>query len=406
MLPEAEIIDAFKFQIEVLSKGKNPWKESVDAIFKLAGTIFISLKKRNKSSLNKHIAIVSTVNNFRALEFLNKHLNNVQFVSLNRKLRISDSIIIAPIIINNVIIKDFLLTFLVLFVNFGWKTLTQVDIILKSCSIRQYLLSTFENNSNRIVYFSNDHSPTMRVAARTCAELGFVTIYIQHASVGFDFPPLIFSLSLLEGQDAKTKYEKAGIHGSVKFIGMPKSDSYVNVRKSRRTLKSIGLGISVLDNYSKVCSLVEFLQSHFPKIQIIFRQHPRDNRKFSLHENVAISAPLNESSFEFLLRCDVLVAGVTSMHLEATMLNIPAIYYDLEGFYYDYYGYSKRHLCYTASNLQQLKKLITDFQREIPKVYERAKFYNETIGTTYEGQSQTLAIQYIKEHIIKVGQAP
>src|SRR5690606_18182252 len=50
------------------------------------------------------------------------------------------------------------------------------------------------------IFFSNDHTPAARALLIAAKDLSIKTIYLQHAAVSTIFPPLNFSLSLLDGQ--------------------------------------------------------------------------------------------------------------------------------------------------------------------------------------------------------------
>jgi hypothetical protein len=272
-------------------------------------------------------------------------------------------------------------------------------VIFKALLIQKSANKFFKKNIPKCLIFSNDHSPSIRAILHEAKRQKVPTIYLQHASVSDNFPPLIFDLSLLEGQDSFDKYKICGISGSVKLIGMPKADKYLQYRKPNRRVESIGIGISILDKVESIYNLVAYITEKYKHIAFYFRKHPRDTRVFKFSESINISDSLKESSFDFLLKCDILIAGVTSMHLEATMLNIPSIYHDLKGFYYDYYGYAKRNLCFKCDNLESVDTQIKEWLEETPTVYQRAKYYNATIGTPHEGKSIELALNEISAFI-------
>lgn len=394
--------DIFRFHFEVLSKYSFGVKYFFINSLKL---IRFAIQKDNslidKTPIeNKIIGIVSTKNNLQALLFLQNKNINITFVGINNVLKKENtpghSLTAA---INFKCLFVFCKIYITLIYKYRKKALFQPDVIFKSVLLYYTTYKLFLNKPPKAIVFSNDHTPAIRSIINVAKQLSIPTIYLQHASVAANFPPLIFNLSLLEGQDSLNKYKKCGIDGNVKLIGMPKADKYLYNRKFNNILKTIGVGISVQDDMQSVNSLLQMLHTKFSDYQLLFRQHPRDKRKFNLPMSFKQSHPNKESSFDFLLNCNVLIAGVTSMHLEAVMLNIPSLYYDLEGFYYDYYGYAINQLCYTCKELKDVELIVNSFKEKIPNVYTKAIYYNSTIGSKLEGHSEELAIREISDYL-------
>ena len=135
------------------------------------------------------------------------------------------------------------------------------------------------------------------------------------------------------------------------------------------------------------------------------RPHPGDKRDFSFvkefDSNVRFSDGKKEPAFDFLKQQDALIAADSSIHLEATMLNIISFYYrfNTSAFIPDYYGYVKQGLVEKAADTNQLIKLLRQYQNHRPLVFELARYYNAVLGTEYEGRSHELALKYIQEHL-------
>lgn len=115
--------------------------------------------------------------------------------------------------------------------------------------------------------------------------------------------------------------------------------------------------------------------------------------------NVILSNPLLEGPFEYLTRIDALIAGDSSIHLEAVLLNIYSIYYDNKGEFLDHYGFVKNGLVHKAEHLEDIGKIIGTIKNERPKVREKAKHYVSTIDTEYDGKSTQLAVGIIEEKL-------
>jgi len=85
------------------------------------------------------------------------------------------------------------------------------------------------------------------------------------------------------------------------------------------------------------------------------------------------------------------VAADTSTHLEAVMLNVASIYYRFAAnpLTDDYYGYAARGLVARADTPAALADTLRDYARHKPAdLYQRANYYNATLGTLDEGHSR------------------
>ncbi|WP_246601933.1 hypothetical protein [Hymenobacter profundi] len=257
----------------------------------------------------------------------------------------------------------------------------------------------------RAVVFANDHNDDARALLLACRAEGVPTAYVQHASVSASFPPLGFDLSLLEGQDALDKYHQCGpVQGRVELVGMPKADVFLTQKNQQPTVQRVGIAINLLDETPAITEAIDFLLREFPTLAFTFRPHPGDQRDFTFlrqqHPTLRFSDARQESVFEFLHQQDALVAADTSTHLEATLLNVASIYYRFgtHAGTDDYYGYVAHGLVPRARSLQELGTLLRQYQQHKPlDLYQRAAYYNATLGTIDEGHSQQRAVRLLRE---------
>ncbi|WP_234794938.1 hypothetical protein [Hymenobacter arizonensis] len=257
----------------------------------------------------------------------------------------------------------------------------------------------------RAVIFSNDHNDDSRSLLLACRAEGVPTAYIQHASVSVHFPPLGFDLSLLEGQDALDKYGQCGpVHGRVELVGMPKADAFLKEKNLRPRVTRVGLACNVHDPLPAIAEALAFLMQELPELVFTLRPHPSDPRDFNSLRctlpQLQWSDARQENVFAFLQGHDALIAADTSTHLEATLLNLVSIYYQFSAnpLIHDYYGYVAHELVDHAQSLPELRDFLQQYQREKPLThFQRAAYYNATIGTEYESQSQALAIKIITD---------
>ncbi len=298
----------------------------------------------------------------------------------------------------------FLPVFIHLFKIYGKKAFRFFDLVFISIGYYEQYLTHLKKYRPQAIIFSNDHNDDARALLLAANKLDIPTIYIQHASVSLAFPPLEFSLSLLEGEDSLLKYQQCGpISGNVKLIGMPKADKFLQFRSFKKLVEKAAICGGLLDDYELLKETVLVVVKHFPEIQFTFRPHPNDKRDFNfvtaLGPNARISNPKTENAFEYLKQQDLVIAADSSIHLEAALLNIPGLYFRFSksDALFDYYGYVKNGLIQYAETAEELLKLITAYKQNRPEVFTKAAYYNATVGTEYEGHSDVLVLEAIRQ---------
>ena len=257
----------------------------------------------------------------------------------------------------------------------------------------------------RAVVFSNDHNDDTRSLLLACRAEGVATAYVQHASVSTNFPALSFDLSLLEGQDALDKYRHCGpIAGQVELVGMPKADAYLGRRNTAPAVRRVGLACNIHDPLPALTDTLVYLTRELPELTFTLRPHPSDGRDFEpLRQRLPAlqwSSAREENVFDFLLRQDALVAADTSTHLEAVMLNVASIYYRFAAnpLTDDYYGYAARGLVERADTPAALAATLRRYVQHKPAdLYQRAAYYNATLGTPDEGRSRGRTARHLND---------
>jgi len=256
------------------------------------------------------------------------------------------------------------------------------------------------------IVFANDHNTDARAMLLAARRLGIKTIYIQHASVSTLFPPLQFSLSLLEGQDSLDKYRQCGpVAGRVELIGMPKADAFVAYRNQHARIQAIGISFNPLDDTGEIEQLLRHLTQDFPATKIMLRPHPRDTRPvgslLAVSPSISLSDSRSVSSFDYLRHLDAQISGTSGIHLEAVLLNVWSIFYSMNAreVVEDYYGFIRHGLVEAPADYAALRMLLQQHLDQKPQVYERARYYSATAGTAYDGRSGALALKHIKAFI-------
>ncbi len=244
---------------------------------------------------------------------------------------------------------------------------------------------------------SNDHLNWHRILIKICKQLDIPTVYIQHASIADTFPKLEFDLNLLEGNDAKRKYEKIGKpSGSIKLVGMLKFDEYSECINNNTKVTKIGICTNDFDEEKKILELVDNITGTFSNVTIIYRPHPGDLRqdlieKLRNYKNLEFSDSTREKSFEYLKKVDIVIAADTSMHLEAAIMNVYPIYCRMSSDVFDFYGFIQNGLIKTVIECSDdLDLALSTLIDNKPQIRSNAKEYIDTIDTEYDGKSGEL----------------
>jgi hypothetical protein len=376
---------------------------------RLIANLFLPLKKKDDLHGKIWLYVVSK-NNYESLAFLRQQFPDAVFVAgQNKQIGIYNGQV-NRLSTRWKLFYYYKFPFLLagLYRLKGPLALRFFDLIFTATGYYELSLRHLRRYQPRAILFANDHNTDPRALLLAAKELHIPTAYIQHASVSTSFPPLAFDLNLLEGQDALDKYQACGpITGEVRFIGMPKADAFLGKKNLGPTIRQIGICTNTMDDLEAIRVLLVVLTDNFPGWLITLRPHPSDRRDFSfiddLKGSVHFSDSKRESAFDFLIKQDALIAADSSIHLEATMLNILSIYYRFgkSNFKYDYYGYVQHHLIEAATDLPTLLTLLNKYSSQRPTVYEKAKYYNAVIGTEFEGKSHELALRYLREFLQK-----
>ncbi len=347
--------------------------------------------------------LVTSKNNKDVLRLLKKQLPEAVYLTYEAAVTETEEIV--PLLHFHIWLRCYKAPYIFwhFFKKYGRKTWEYMDYVFKG--VGQYEASLYFLKKHRPSYiiFSNDHSIFPRALLLAAKALKIPTIYIQHASITPYFPPLDFDLNLLEGQATLDRYALNGrVIGQTKLVGMPKFDAYIPYRNTSTKVSRVGVCCNKMDEATDVEKLLIYLQKQLPNITLTFRPHPADTRVFQLPEGVLHSTS-EEPVFEFLQKQDLIMAGNTSIHLEAVLLNVEAVYYEYAPYdkdLSDMYLYHQNELVERANTKEELVSLIKEKanQKELD-IYKRAIYYNALVGKKEEGNSAALAVRYIHEFI-------
>ena len=249
----------------------------------------------------------------------------------------------------------------------------------------------------KVLVLANDHNDINRCLIFNALERGVKTVYVQHASVKKGFPRLDFSYSFLDGQESLDKYLYAGKpNGEVYLSGGVRFDFlYDKIVKRNDEVKKIGVAINMLDDFEKVKNLCVFLKNEGNN-DLILRPHPRYQHldtEWLTKNNINISNPKEESSFDFIANIDFMISNESAIHLDASIMYCPTVLYNMsDNIVLDDYNFVKNNLVKLAESNLELLNFIKN-KNEIMPSKAILQFYNASSGSHLEGKlGDTIAI--------------
>ena len=254
-----------------------------------------------------------------------------------------------------------------------------------------------EKYNVKVLVLANDHNDINRCLIYNALERGIKTVYVQHASVKKGFPRLDFTYSFLDGQESLEKYLYAGNpKGEVYLSGGVRFDFlYDKIVKKNDDVKKIGVAINMLDDFEKVKNLCLFLKNEGYN-DLILRPHPRYQHldtEWLTKNNIAISNPKEESSFDFIANIDFMISNESAIHLDASIMYCPTVLYNMSNNQVlDDYNFVKNNLVKLANDESDLLNFIKN-KNEIMPSKEVLQFYNASSDSHLEGKlGETIAM--------------
>ena len=281
-----------------------------------------------------------------------------------------------------------------------------------------YFLDLLTKTKPKLVIVSNDHSLNCRSLRLAAEILGIKTLYIQHASVSNIFPPLEFDFALLDGSIAyKTYlscYKKNKITNRIKknaakskiILTGQKKIIHTNLKKFRIKTLFIGLAINTLDDFSHLRLLLNNLS--LAKVKCLVRLHPNQSllfekklKKYIKNKKwITLSDFKKETVGNYFRNLDIVIAGNSSIHIEAALAGLPTFYYEMSDNVIkpDYYNYVKNGITKKLKNnftFQELKNLTKKTHNDT-KRQQAIKKYSETYQTHWQSKEGELTQEVIK----------
>jgi len=220
----------------------------------------------------------------------------------------------------------------------------------------------------KMIAFSNDHCVWHRVLFKRCKYFGIKTFYCQHALVSEYFPPLEFDYTFLDGEISNKKYERSNAECKVYLTGSAYLDdlSGLNNHLDKKSPKVFGVCFNKIDSDEFIKQLIRELISELEFTELIYvRLHPADHRTNYLKraiesDNVIFSDTKNETMSSYLEKIHGLLAGDSSVHLEAVLKG--KLSCTLSDWSIDYYGFCAEGVIKAFNNVTEYCLEVRNFK--------------------------------------------
>jgi len=262
-----------------------------------------------------------------------------------------------------------------------------------------YFYYSLKLTKPKIILLSNDHNPENRCLIEMARQFDIKTIYVQHGGVSERFHSLDFDYSFLDGQYSLDIYKKVENRRSP--ASRPPKKRFVALTGSLRRLQKkqitsqkceiIGLTVKGTDSLKELAELcIKLNRSR----KIIVRPHPSINfnsfvkqfkNQFPNQINIEFSNPQLEEVGSFLYMIDLLIAGNSTILLEAAIVKVIPIYFKSQNEKVDdYYGFVKNRL---VKKFESIDKIVSYIETINPSNYkfnkDALKYYNASYDKAY-----------------------
>jgi hypothetical protein len=182
------------------------------------------------------------------------------------------------------------------------------------------------------VLVSGDSNPEEVGFIAAARSRGIAQVFVAHAYPTPFSPPLDFTLSILEGQQAvEARRLKGPITGAVLLAGMEGESARLDARRIERPNPVIGIFPPKAFSWTTLAAIVDDCRAHFHARQIVIRWHPSMLESPHLGHRIADRSGITECPgsapfHEVARQCDWVIAAENSnVHLPLLKLGIPTV---------------------------------------------------------------------------------
>lgn len=206
--------------------------------------------------------------------------------------------------------------------------LSQLNIALALSILPLFFANLTKANSKTLVV-ANDHSPAAVAAVNSAHQLGIEVCYVQHGSVTRAFPPLNYSIALLQNDFSRECYLSIDSKYKTKVALFPCFETPFKITRSLPLNPTICIALSFFPNLISLRELITQLNELFPRSKISLKQHPRCNIDLSqIGCEMDVSILSRDIATDFLAhQIDLAIVANSSVTVEFLHFGCPVIYW-------------------------------------------------------------------------------
>jgi hypothetical protein len=219
------------------------------------------------------------------------------------------------------------------------------------------------------VLVSGDSNPEEVAFVGAARVLGIPQVFVAHAYPTPFSPPLDFTLSILEGEQAvEARRLKGTIAGRVVLAGLEGESAPLDPRRIERVDPVIGIFPPKALSWTTLAAIVDDCRTHFHARQIVIRWHPSMLEVPRLSQRLAdrsgiVEYPGSAAFHDVAQLCDwVIAADNSNVHLPLLKLGIPTVAVSHLGLYpksrSDLYGFIEHGIVFPP--VQSIRELRPD----------------------------------------------
>lgn len=219
------------------------------------------------------------------------------------------------------------------------------------------------------VLVSGDSNPEEVGFIGAAHVLGIPQVFVAHAYPTPFSPPLDFTLSILEGeQAAEARRMKGPVTGEVLLVGIEGESAPLDPRRIERPNPVIGIFPPKALSWTTLAAIVNDCRKHYRAKQIVIRWHPSMLETPRLAHRLTdrsgiVEYPGSSPFLEVAQQCDwVIAADNSNVHLQLLKLGIPTVAISQLGLYpknrADLYGFIEHGIVYPP--LKSIRDLQAD----------------------------------------------
>lgn len=251
------------------------------------------------------------------------------------------------------------------------------------------------------VITANDHNFPNRCMLAVAHYLGIKTVYLQHASVGTLFPALRVNYAFLDGQSALDTYLLCEPNRPADDRELPVPHIFLTgqkkplPRKGTTQRRYIGFAVNTLDKPEAAVKVAN--QVAEAGYDLLLRWHPAQSKAdiqkyvtlLSGNSGIHFSDPRREAGSAYMEKIRFLIAGNTSILLEAAIAGAFPIYYELQPpDKPDVYGFVRQGLATHARSVDEILDLINQDKLQLNE--DAVRYFSATFHTEWEGREGEL----------------